>query len=211
VGNPPGHQEPARVLARRRTLPLRGLSRSFLILHGLEGSGPDHWQTWLAGRLRERGERVSYPDLPGPFDPDPEQWLAALRDELAAMDGERIVLCHSLACLLWLLHARAGAADAADRVLLVAPPCAWDVPAVARFRADGVKAEDVERAAGSTSMFCGAPDPYCPGSAIRVYGGVLPRADCVPGAGHVNPDAGYGPWPAVEQWAMGEREDVGPN
>ena len=39
-------------------------SMSFLILHGWQGSGPGHWQTWLAGRLRDRGERVSYPELP---------------------------------------------------------------------------------------------------------------------------------------------------
>jgi predicted alpha/beta hydrolase family esterase len=211
VGDPPGHQEPARVLPRRRPLPLRGLSRSFLILHGLEGSGPDHWQTWLAGRLRERGERVAYPDLPDPFDPQPEPWLAALREELAALDGERVVLCHSLACLLWLQHARSGAADAADRVLLVAPPAAWHIPAVARFRPDGVQAADVERIAGSTLMFCGDPDPYCPGSAITVYGGLVQAARCIPGAGHVNPDAGYGPWPAVEEWALGERDDLAPN
>jgi predicted alpha/beta hydrolase family esterase len=127
------------------------------------------------------------------------------------MEGERVVLCHSLACLLWLLHARSGAADAAERVLLVAPPAAWQIPAVARFRADGVEAADVERAAESTLMFCGAPDPYCPGSATRVYGGVLSKATCVPGAGHVNTDAGYGAWPAVEQWALGERDDLVPN
>ena len=33
----------------------------FLILHGYLGSGPDHWQSWLAGRLRAAGERVAYP------------------------------------------------------------------------------------------------------------------------------------------------------
>ena len=27
--------------------------------------------------------------------------------------------------------------------------------------------------------------------------------DVLPGAGHVNPDAGYGPWPAVEAWCYG--------
>src|SRR3954469_24368185 len=118
MGDAAGDQEPARLLERRRTL-RSGLSRSFLILHGLEGSGPEHWQTWLAGRLSERGERVSYPDLPDPFDPRPEDWLAALGAELAAMEGERVVLCHSLACLLWLLHARDSSGRQADRVLLV--------------------------------------------------------------------------------------------
>jgi len=30
----------------------------FLILHGYMGCGPDHWQTWLAGQLRAKGERI---------------------------------------------------------------------------------------------------------------------------------------------------------
>jgi uncharacterized protein len=151
---------------------------------------------------------VSYPDLPQPFDPQPDEWLAALQPELARLEGERIVLCHSLACLLWLLQARRGASDAADRVLLVAPPCTDEVAAVVRFRADGVTPADITRAAGETLMFCGTPDPYCPGTALRAFDGLLPKAIGVPGAGHVNTDAGYGPWPAVEQWALGERADL---
>src|SRR4051794_39279951 len=126
------------------------------------------------------------------------------------MEGERIVLCHSLACLLWLLNARAGASDAAERVLLVAPPCTEEVEQVVRFRPDGVTPADVERAAGSTLMFCGTPDPYCPETAIKAFEGLFPHEICIPGAGHVNTDAGYGPWPSVEQWALGERADLAP-
>ena len=40
------------------------MSGNVLIVHGLGGSGPDHWQTWLASRLAARGVSVSYPDLP---------------------------------------------------------------------------------------------------------------------------------------------------
>jgi len=59
-------------------------SMSFLILHGWQGSGPGHWQTWLAGRLRDRGERVSYPELPEPDTPRLERWREALELELSA-------------------------------------------------------------------------------------------------------------------------------
>jgi predicted alpha/beta hydrolase family esterase len=202
VGDAPRHQEPARVLARRRRRHQPRLSRSFLILHGLEGSGPDHWQTWLAGRLRERGERVSYPDLPEPFDPQPDEWLAALQPELAALEGERIVLCHSLACLLWLLNAREGATAVADRVLLVAPPCTDTVEPVVRFRPDGVLSSDVARAAAYTEMWWSAPDPYCPATAELAFPGLFAHSRRIPNSGHLNPDAGYGPWPDVEKWAL---------
>src|SRR5437763_10109289 len=95
---------------------------SFLILHGWQGSGPRHWQSWLATRLRERGERVSYPQLPEPDAPRLDRWLDALEQALAREPGGLAVLCHSLACVLWLQHAHRSAVASAERVLLVAPP-----------------------------------------------------------------------------------------
>jgi uncharacterized protein len=131
--------------------------------------------------------------------------MAALEPELAAMEGERIVLCHSLACLLWLLNARDGArVGAAERVLLVAPPCTDRVDAVVRFRPDGVTAEQVSAAAATTRMLCSDHDDYCPAGAAATFGEPLQLDySVVPGGGHLNPDAGYGPWPTVETWALG--------
>jgi uncharacterized protein len=145
---------------------------------------------------------VSYPQLSNPFDPQPDQWLAELRRELGGMEGERILLCHSLGTLLWLLHARDGG-DRVDRVLLVAPPCTDELPAVVRFRPDGVTADAVRAAAGDTRMLCSDEDPYCPAGAAATFGEPLDLDyEVIPGGGHLNTDAGYGPWPAVEEWAL---------
>ena len=174
----------------------------FLILHGLEGSGPDHWQTWLVERLRARGEQVSYPDLPEPFDPQLQDWLDALESELEPLD-EPVVICHSLACLLWLRFAADARERAAERVLLVAPPWRDDLAPVARFNPDGVVADDVRRVAGETLIVCSDNDPYCPPGAAGLYAEPLEiPARVIPGAGHINTDAGYGEWPAVEAWAL---------
>jgi predicted alpha/beta hydrolase family esterase len=126
------------------------------------------------------------------------------------MEGERIVLCHSLACLLWMRNARDTDEQQADRVLLVAPGCLYDVPAIARFSPDGVTAADLERAAPETLMVCSAPDPYCPESAPKAFPGVFPRIEVVDDGGHLNPETGYGPWPAVEDWALGLRDQLSP-
>lgn len=154
---------------------------------------------------------MSYPAFPDPYDPQPDAWLALLGRELDAMGGERIVLCHSLACLLWLRYARDGARDAASRVLLVAPPCVREVPAIDRFWPAEVTAEDVRHSCGSTLMLWSKPDPYCPASAPKALPGLFEHAIEIPGGGHLNSDAGYGAWPAVEQWALGERDDVASN
>ena len=176
----------------------------FLVLHGLEGSGPDHWQTWLAGRLRVHGERVSYPNLPDPFDPHPADWLRALDDELSLL-AEPVVLCHSLACLLWLrVAARPGSERLASRVLLIAPPYREDLEPVIRFLDHGARARDVLRAADETLIVCSDDDPYCPPGAVETYAEPLGiPAHVIPGGGHLNTDAGYGEWPDAEAWASG--------
>jgi hypothetical protein len=184
---------------------------AFLILHGLLGSGPDHWQTWLARRLRERGERVSYPDLPKPDAPLLDAWHEALDRELADPDG-LVVICHSLACVLWLQHARRCSGAPVERVLLVAPPSpSVELPARGFFPL-AVEPADVARAAGSTRLVWAADDPYCLEGAERAYAEPLELESCfVDGGGHINPDAGYGPWPAVERWCLGSDENGAEN
>jgi predicted alpha/beta hydrolase family esterase len=177
---------------------------AFLILHGLGGSGPEHWQTRLAERLRGRGERVSYPHLPDPLDPHPADWGRALSDELALLE-DPVVLCHSLACLLWLrTAARPGSERIASRVLLVAPPHREDLEPVARFLEHGARARDVTRASRETLIVCSDDDPYCPPGAVDTYAQPLGiPAHVISGAGHINPESGYGEWPDVEAWALG--------
>ena len=44
---------------------------------------------------------------------------------------------------------------------------------------------------------------YCPEGAVRLYAEPLGiEADTLVGAGHVNTDAGFGPWPALEGWCL---------
>ena len=181
----------------------------FLIIHGLEGSGPEHWQTWLAGRLRERGFTVSYPELPDAASPRLERWLEALDEELGRLAaGDTVVLCHSLGCLLWLHHAARRTGATVARVLLVAPPQPdEDDPQSSGFRPVPLEREAVAAAARETRLVCSTDDPWCPPeTSRRMAAAIGVPIDWIEGGGHVNTDAGYGPWPAVEEWALGERE-----
>jgi uncharacterized protein len=172
-------------------------ARSFLILHGLQGSGPGHWQTWLAARLRADNERVAYPDLPDAELPSLAAWREKLDGELAALPGACVVVCHSLACLLWLHHIAEGGTPA-ERALLVAPPSeSSGVAEIAGFFP--VPQPALGRGA---RLVCSDDDPYCPEGAANVYAGLGIPIDVIPGKGHMNKDAGYGPWPAVESWCV---------
>jgi uncharacterized protein len=98
-------------------------NRSFPILHGVENRRPaEHWQYDLAQRLRERREQVFYPQLADPDRPALAAWIEAIEAELGMMRGERVVVCHSLACAAWFHLAAAHEEPPADRVLLVSPP-----------------------------------------------------------------------------------------
>jgi predicted alpha/beta hydrolase family esterase len=179
-----------------------------LLLHGWQNRRPpDHWQFWLAERIRERGEQVLYPQLPNPDEPQLDEWVEALSGELAQLGaGERVVICHSLSCLLW-AHAapRLGAKARVDRLLWVAPPGpSAFVREIATFAPDGLDPEAVQATAPLRQLVCADNDPYCPEQADLVYGSLGFDATVLSGAGHLDPEAGLGPWPAVDEWVRGD-------
>jgi uncharacterized protein len=186
----------------------RSMGRSFLILHGLANHRPpEHWQHWLAGRLRERGESVLYPALPEPDAPDPAEWereLLALLDRM--IGGERVVVAHSLACLLWFRAAPQLAEEArVDRLLLVAPPACEDLPeGAARFRNQALDADAVRASVRDRiRIACSGSDPYNRAGARALYADPIGAdLDTIQGAGHITPDTGYGPWPSLEEWCL---------
>lgn len=185
-----------------------------LILHGWQGSQGPHWQRWLAPELRACGWHVQLPELPDAMAPRLAAWRSSLDDQLAQLadgEGERLVVCHSLGCILWLHHAAAPSADApsVDRVLLNAPP--GPLGELPTFFPVPIDPAGVARAARTTRLVCSDDDPYCPDGAQASYAEPLGiDFDLLPGQGHLNVDAGYGPWPAMLDWCLGRRADLAP-
>lgn len=189
--------------------------REYLIIHGLQANSAEHWQEWLKVRLRDRGEVVHAPELPKPDAPQLDEWLETLRAELDEWSAdERVVLCHSLGCALWLHHAASVPPNQrVDRVLLIAPPSpALSMPEVRGFLPAPVDSSALRMAAADTRIVYGSNDPYCPEGADSVY--VQPLdvdADRIAGGGHLNTEAGYGPWPSLEAWCLDGSVCIGSN
>ena len=175
-----------------------------LILHGWQGSGPDHWQSWLAGQLRAADREVRYPTLPDPDSPSLECWLAALRTTLDGLPDDGFdVVAHSLGAVLWLHHvARSDDSPRPARVALVAPPSPrTTIPELAAFFPAPMNIDVVRHAADGTVLVGGTADPYTPEGIAIAYGRPLKMpTTIIAGGGHLNPEAGYGPWPAVLDW-----------
>jgi len=153
-----------------------------LVVPGLHGSGPEHWQTrWQ--RLYPAFERVeqqhwSLPDLP--------VWSACLQESLEKRSSQPIVIvAHSFGCLTTVHRAAAGQYNIAA-ALLVAP-------------ADPEKfkvSDAVNTVLPFPSLVVGSRnDPWMTASRARHWAQVW-GSDFIDigAAGHINAESGIGDW-----------------
>jgi predicted alpha/beta hydrolase family esterase len=199
----------------------------FLLLHGWQNRRPaDHWLHLLADELAERGLVVRYPQLPSPDEPDPAAWEAVVRSEHAALGpGPVTVVCHSLSTLLWLRIQAGPEPLAAERVALASPPSPELVAgqdAVHAFVDGGADSDPVAPgpllfdgrlltpgSTGDAVVVAGDDDPWLPLGLGDTWRGRLDaRQQVVRGGGHLTPESGFGPWPAMTAWALGQRGEV---
>lgn len=160
----------------------------YLMIPGIGGSGPDHWQSLWQAELGETADRIA----PRSWDrPDLDDWLG----EISARVGpDTILVAHSLGCLAaaqWLT----GEGDLGGVVgaFLVAPPdpagpefpptaTAFGVP-TATLRVPSVLV-------GSTT------DPYCTSQRTLEFGSAWGTPVVSVGdQGHINDESGHGRWP----------------
>ena len=175
-----------------------------VILHGWQGSTGEHWQAWLADQLRAADREVRFPDLPGADLPDLDAWLSALAHTLDGLPADGFdVVAHSLGAILWLHHvARSSESPRPARVALVAPVSPHtDIAELASFFPVPIDIDRVRRGADGTVLVAGDDDPYTPEGIADAYARPLKiPTTVIAGGGHLNVDAGYGPWPAMLDW-----------
>lgn len=175
-----------------------------VLVAGLDGSGPGHWQVWLADELSRTGRHALLVDLPEPAAPKLQPWLAALRAVLVELEeGGFDLVAHSLGSLLWMHHAASALNyPRPARVALVTPPGPEiPVPACEQFFPVPLDVDAMRKAANGTVLVGSDNDPFCPRGIAASYGTPLKMATTViPSAGHLNLDSGHGPWPAMLDW-----------
>lgn len=154
-----------------------------LIVPGLRSSGPTHWQTWLERRA-SGSIRVTQRDWNDPHLPE---WSARIRREIAQATGPIFIAAHSFGALA----AVQAASDHAERItgaLLVAPADPESF-GVAEFL-------PVKPLGFPVVVVASRNDPWMAFDKARHWADLW-RADFVDlgEAGHINAEAGFGPWP----------------
>lgn len=161
-----------------------------LIVPGLGGSGPEHWQTrWES--LDMRCVRVEQSDWDAPAC---GEWITRLEQAVRAAVGEVVLVAHSLGVVLVAHWAAAGSVHKVKGALLVAPP---DVESPLRTPVEIRNFAPIPRAPlpFPSIVVASHDDPYacidCPRQLACAWGS---RFVDVGAAGHINADSGLGLW-----------------
>jgi hypothetical protein len=154
-----------------------------LIVPGLNGSGPEHWQTWLQAQM-PLCQRIEQHDWAMP---NVCAWSPRIEQDLQSIQSEVYIVAHSFGCLATIASS-ARCAEHIKGALLVAP-------------ADPEKLLVTDCALKTVLPFpsvvvASRNDPWMSFERAthwgRQWGSHLIDAG---NAGHINVESGHGPWP----------------
>lgn len=175
-----------------------------VLVYGYEGSGPGHWQRWLHAQLLERGVLSVFPELPDPLAPRCEAWVTRLAALVETAPERVIFVAHSLGC--WaidhlLVHSGPRNIAAA---LLVAPPSPYLLFEPVESFFPPPCSETAWEAIARHSLLVGSDnDPYIEPDELEKLARTLKvPVSVIPGAGHINVESGFGPWPFALEWVL---------
>lgn len=161
-----------------------------LIVPGLGGSGPAHWQT-LWEKADPAFVRVEQRDWDRP---DRSEWLATLDRAIAAQPAPPVLVAHSLACAL-VAHWAASAARPLRGALLVAPA---DVDSETHTPPEvrGFAPMPLVPIPAPCIVAASSNDPFVDPARARHFADAWGARFVEVGAcGHINAASGLGAWP----------------
>jgi hypothetical protein len=160
---------------------------SLLIVPGLGGSGPDHWQSqWEA--IDMRCSRVEQHDWDRP---DLRAWVATLERAVIAAPSEVVLIAHSLGCITVAHWARQGSVQRVRGALLVAPADVEQLDILPRDFSPVPSA----RLPFRSIVVASTNDPYASIERARVFARSWgAELEDIGAQGHINAESQLGEW-----------------
>ncbi len=179
------------------------MNKKVLFLHGWGGSPYPHWQAWSASELIKKNYTVSFPQFPNLEEPTLDEWMNFLEKEFNHFQPD-IVVCHSLANLLW-FHFVNKHSDMKpiEKLMLVAPVrknC--EIEEIQTFFPypinEDLKAKEIIMVGSTNDKYMSSDEIMDLQMELNIGLKILEDA------GHINADSGYGELSCVVDWI--ERE-----
>jgi predicted alpha/beta hydrolase family esterase len=174
------------------------MGQKVLILHGWGGSDFPHWQAWLASELIKKNYIISFPLLPNKDNPDLNAWLEYLKIEMDHFNPD-IVVCHSLANILWFHFVSKFKTNQLEKLMLVAPvriDC--NIPELSTFFpypiVEDLKAKEIIMVGSTNDIYLSNNEAIELASKMNIGLKILEDA------GHINADSGYGELSCAIDW-----------
>ncbi|MBU1217718.1 alpha/beta hydrolase [bacterium] len=171
------------------------MSAKVLLLHGWGGSNSPHWQSWLAGELAKEYGCVSFLEFSNYDFPKLDVWKRELKEHLEEFKPD-IVVCHSLANILWFHLCNEGNISEVTKLFLVAPPSL-------KCKIEELKSFFPVTApnnlyAKEVLLVTSTNDPYLSEDEAKELQNALGvEMKVIQDGGHINAASGYGPWPWI--------------
>lgn len=173
------------------------MAKKVLLLHGWGGSNQPHWQCWLAGELAKEYGCVSFFEFSDFDTPKLDVWKKELLAHLQDFRPD-IVICHSLANILWFHLCNDEALQEVHKLYLVAPPsleCKIE-ELQSFFPVQAPK----KLYAKKILLITSTNDPYLSvEEADKLQKELEIAMHVIKDGGHLNAASGYGPWPWLLQ------------
>jgi predicted alpha/beta hydrolase family esterase len=169
---------------------MRSSEADLLIIPGLGGAGPDHWQTRWEQKL-STARRVEQRDWEKP---QRDEWVAAITAAIEEATRPVVLIAHSLGAIA-AVHAAPGAAPRVKGAFLVAAPSEDRLAGVSEVD-PAFRPYAAEKLPFACVLIASRDDPYSgfaeSEALARDWGAKLIDAGS---AGHINAESGHGPWP----------------
>lgn len=169
---------------------MKAKDTDIIIVPGLGGSGPLHWQSRWQARL-STARRAEQPDWDAP---EREPWARRVADLVNGSERPVVLVAHSLG-VATVVNALGLMDRRPEGAFLVAPPD-LDNPEIATPQVLGFGPYPRSRLPFPSILIGSSNDPWSSAEKTReladAWGSLFIDAG---EAGHLNTEAGYGPWP----------------
>ena len=171
--------------------------KKVLILHGWGGSDYPHWQSWLAGELAKEYGCVNFLKFSDFDTPKFSVWKQELLNALEDFKPD-VVVCHSLANILWFHLANANLLQKVEYLYLVAPPSlTCSIEEIGEFFPADMPTNIY---AHNTTLIYSTDDPYMDETeAKQLEKSLNVRTKVLQNAGHINSTSNFGKWEWILQ------------
>jgi len=168
------------------------MSKKVLILAGWGGSDFPHWQSWLASELAKDYGKISFLKFSNFEFPNKDDWKNELIKEIDNFKPN-IVVCHSIANILWFHICNTLHVEQLDKLFLVVPPSLkCDIKELSSFYPCEIPKNLYAK---ESILITSTNDPYMTqNEANELQDALHVEMKVLKNAGHINTDSGFGEW-----------------